>query len=274
MATPSTIRSGVGLRRAQVLAIAADGYIAATATTAYEGLHISGVRAVGLTPPTPRNITHVGDDTVFQIDVLPPNTAMTGSLTVGKINDTLDALLTDQLAFTIGEANMFGISTDKAGDEKDVVLLLFYQTRDTDPESANMGERLWESVILPSCRLVPRQPSPNANAPVDATYDVIPNYVTKHAWGTAFADGTEGFARAQAVRAVTKYKPKIVSFQGDNSCTDFAFSTGFPAADTNKVVVFVAGVEQTTGLTITTTTVAFSTAPTTDANVDVFYEYD
>lgn len=274
MAAPAKIRSGTGIRHVQVLAIGADGYIAAPATTAYEGAHVSGVRTVGLTPPSPRNITHVGDDQVFQIDVLPPNTPLTGTMTTGKISDTLDAILTDQLEFAVGEANLFGIASNVQGDENDVVLIFFYQTRDTDPDSADMGERLWEGVIFPKARVVPRQPGPNPNAPVDVTYDIVPNYVTAHAWGTAFTTGVEGFVRAQGLRSVTKYKPKIVSFKGDNSNTDFLFPTDAQSADTNKAAVFVEGVLQTTGFSVITTGVTFSVAPVTDANVDVFYEYD
>jgi hypothetical protein len=256
------------------LAIGADGYIAATATEAYEGRRVAGARTVGLSPPSPRNITHVGDDQVFQLDVLPPNTALTGTLTVGKIDDTLDEMLTDQTAFQIGEANMFGVATNKQGDEKDVVLLIFYQTRDTDPGSSNMGERLWEGLLFPKARLVPQPPPPNANAPVDQVYNVVPNYVSAHAWGTAFVEGTEGFTRAQAIRMVTKYKPKLVSFKGDNSCTDFLFPTDYQSADTNKVAVFIDGVEQTQDMTVLLTGVTFATAPITDANIDVLYEYD
>jgi len=257
------------------LAIAADGYPASTTTVAYEGHTISGVKALTMNDPAPRQIVHQGDDSVFALDVLPPTEPVTGEMRVGKVNDTVDAILGDENAVTVGEATFFGIGTDKRGDENQVVMLAYRQTLDTDPSSAYFGSRRWESRLFPKAILVSRDGSFDEN-PEERIYTVTPQFVTKYPWGVTFAAGTEGYTRAQVLRGMTEYKPKLVAFNGDGSATTMALPTTHPAASTAKIAVWVDGTLKalTTDYTVLTTAVTFVTAPTTDANVVVFYEHE
>jgi len=273
MTTPSGIRSGVGFRHVQVLAIASDDYPAATAATVYEGVQISGAKSLTLNDPEPRNIVHAGDDYVFALDVLPPTEPVTGELRTGKVNDTVDALLTGQSSVTIGEAKFFGVGTDKRGQEAQVILLAYRQALETDPASAYYGSRRWEFRLLPKCILTPREGSLDENAE-ERLYTVTPQFVTEYPWGVAFTTATEGFVRAQALRGVSEFKPRLVAFKGNNSAATFAFNTSLPAASTAKITVWVDGTVKaaTTDYTPLTTAVVFTTAPTTDANIVMFYE--
>jgi len=271
MSTPSTIRSGVGFRHCQVFGLDSNGYPAATSTTAYEGLHVSGVKALTINDPEPRQITHAGDDRVIALDVLPPQEAVTGELKVAKVNDAVDALLTGQLSFTVGEAKLFGIGTNERGNEVQVGLLAYRQTLDTDPDSANFGARRWEFRLMPKVILVPREGSLDEN-PEERVYGVYPQFVTKHLWGESFADGTEGFVQAQMLRGISEYKPNLVAFQGDGTTVEFPFPTDDQAASTDKITVWVDGVEQTSGITKATDKITFTAAPSSGAMIVVFYE--
>lgn len=272
MTVPSTTRSGVGFKHCQTLALDANGYPAATDTAEYAGLRISGSRSLSVTDPEPRQIVHMGDDLVFALDVLPPTEPMTAELTVGKINDAVDAMLTDDLSVTVGEAKLFGVGTENRGQENMVCVLAYRQSLDTDPDSSLYGSRRWEFRLFPQCFVIPREGG-MTDAPEERLYTVRPQYVKKYPWGVSFATGTEGYEQAQGSRGVSEYKPRLVSFKADNTETSFTFNTSYYAQATGKIVVWVNGTEQTADVTKATTGLEFTTAPTTDAMVVVFYEY-
>lgn len=276
MAAPSGDKfSGVGLRHVQILAIAADGYPAVTTTTVYAGETISGAKALTINDPEPRRITHVGDDYVFALDSLPPSEAMTAELRVGKRNDDVDAIIGDENQVTIGEAKFFGLGTDKRGDENQVIMLAYRQSLDTDPDSAEYGSRRWDFYLMPKAILVHREGSFDEN-PEERPYTVTPQFVNAYPWGVSFNSSTEGFTRAQVLRGVSQYKPRLVAFNGDNSETTFAFEPAYPAAATGKIVVWVDGTlqENTTDVTPLTTAIVFTTAPGANANIVAFYEHE
>lgn len=277
MTAPSGTRSGVGFRHCQILEIAADDYPAATATDAYEGVTISGVRALTINDPEPRNIVHAGDDSVFALDVLPPTEPVTGEMRAGKTNDTVDAIVSGGVnQVTIGEATFFGIGTDKRGSEAQVIMLAYRQTLETDQDNANFGARRWDFRLFPKVILTTREGSYDEN-PEERVYTVTPQFVTQYPWGVTFTTGTEGYGRAQVLRGETQYKPKLVAFNGDASQTTFAFPTSYPAASTAKIDgVWVDGTlqEETTDYTSSTASIVFTTAPAANANIVVFYEHN
>ncbi len=270
MAAPNTTRSGVGLRNITIFALNSDGYPAATsATTAYEGVQISGARALNITDPEPQQIVHYGDDRVFALDVLPATEPISGSLTVGKVNDAVDAVLTGQNSYTVGEGKFFGMGTDEKGDEQQVGIIAYRQTLDTTPGAAQL--RRWESYIIPVSYLIPTAGNWDQN-PEERMYTIRPQVSSKHLWGATFSASTEGYTEAQVVRGVTEYKPKMLAWKGDNSTTTFALSPSVAADNTAKVTVYADGVDQSAAITVSTNAVVFTTAPTTDAIVVAFYE--
>jgi len=274
MTTPATTRSGVGLRHVQIFALNSSGYPNATSTTAYEGVQLSGAVSLTLDDPEPQQIEHRGDDRVFALDQLPPTAAVSGSLTVAKINDTVDAILTDDNSFTIGEAKFFGMGTDNRGDENQVGLLAFRQTLDTDPTSSTYGARRWELRILPKAFLIPGAAGLEQDATESKAYSVYPQFVKYHLWGEAFSTGTEGFEQAQVLRGISEYKPKIVAWQAtDNGQETLSLPAAYPAQATAKIKVWVNGTV-TVPDTLATTQISFTTGVlTTSAIVVAFYEY-
>lgn len=273
MSTTSGTRSGVGLRGVWVYALNASGYPNATSTSVYEGLQLTGARVLNLDDPEPRQIVHYGDDNVFALDSLSPTDAVTGELKVSKVNDTIDALFTGQASFTVGEAKLFGIGTNKRGSEAQVGMLVYRQSLDTDPDSSTFGARRWELRILPRVRVVPIAGNFDDNAE-EVSYKLFPALVTKHLWGASFSESTEGFVRAQVLRGMTEYPPRIVAWQGDGSTTTFNFPSDAQAATTDKIVVWVDGTEQTTGITKAVTGLTFTSAPSSGAMIVAFYEVE
>lgn len=268
----SKISSGVGFRDLRIFALNADGYIDATSpSVAYEGLYLSGVRDLNINDPEPRLVTHLGDDGPFALDSLPPTEPVTGRLVSGKQNDTIDALLTNTKSFAVGEMNLLGVGTNQRGFEPQVGLFAYRQAEDTDPESTSFGVRRWQFKIFPRVQAITLE-SGFQDTPEERAYIVRPSYVTRHIWGTAMTLATEGFLRSQLMRGVSQYKPKLIGFRADGTATVFSFSAASQAASTAKVVVWVDGVLQTSGITVTTASVTFAIAPTTLKNISIVYE--
>ena len=272
MTAPNTIRSGVGFRHCQILAVSASGFPLATDTAEYAGARISGARTLTINDPEPQQITHLGDDRPFALDVLPPTEALTGELVTGKVNDVVSQILSDDLGVTIGEAEILGIGTDNRGDEDQVCMLAYRQTLDTDPDSANFGARRWEFRLFPLTFLIERETG-FSESPEERMYTVRPQFVTQYPWGVSFDVNTEGFEQAQGLRGISEYKPRLVSFLGDTAETSFVFDTSFYAQSTDKIAVWVDGTLTTTNITKVTTGVQWTTAPDTDAEIVIFYEY-
>jgi hypothetical protein len=269
MAAPNTTRSGVGFRHCTIFALNTSGLPNAPAATVYEGLVIGGVKRLTINDPEPQQISHMGDDRVFALDSLPPTEALTGELVVGKISDAIDAAITGQLSFTVGEAKLFGIGTDKRGFEQQIGMLVYRQTLDTTPGAQQL--RRWEFRIFPVLLAIPREGSMDEKAE-ERMYTLRPQIATKHLWGTAFAVGTEGFTESQMLRGVSEYKPKIVAFKGDGAEDEFLFPATAQAVSTGKIVVWNNGVEVTSGLTKAVTGLTFTAAPATGNIIVALYE--
>jgi hypothetical protein len=271
MSAPSGIRSGVGFRNCVIFELDDKGYPAATSTTPYEGVRISGVRTMTLNDPELRRIPNPGDDGIVSIDTLPPNEAITGDLRTGKLNDLVDAIVTGQKVFTVGEATLFGIGTEKRGFENQVGLLAYRQAQDTDPDSPTFGMRFWDFRIMPKTLLYSRETG-YAETMEEHIYNVIPAKVTSHLWGTQFSELVEGFTQSQLVRGVTVKKPKVVAWKADGEETEFLFPEDAQAVAIAKVAVWVDGTLTTVGVTVALTGLTFLVAPTAGEIIVAFYE--
>jgi hypothetical protein len=257
-----------------IFALDANGYPAAPDTTAYEGVVVVGPKALTITDPESRDIVHAGGDGVLQRDILPPDTPISGELRAATINDTLDALLGDDLGYTVGEMKLFPIGSDNRGEEDQVAIVAFRQAIDDDVDGGQYGKRYWEGRIFPKCYVLAREGG-FEGTPEERAYNVRPLYVTKHLWGTALAAGTEGCSLFQGERIVSEYKPKVVAFKGDGSQVTFVLPTGYPAQSTDKIEWFNAssGYQFTAGYTARTTDVVFSSAPASGNIIVALYEY-
>jgi hypothetical protein len=237
----------------------------------YYGILHSGAKVLTINDPQPRIIPHIGDDGVFNLQVLPALEVANGELRVDKTNDVVDAIAGNIKAFTVGEANIQGVVTSQRGFENQVAAIAYSFAQDADPDSANFGVSLWDFRIFPKATVFQRDNGYGQEAN-ERMYSFTPAFVTSHLWGTQFTLAVEGFIRGQILRGVCQYKPTFVTYLGDGSTKAFPFDSAKPARDAAKVVVWVNGVLQSSGILATVNGVGFNTAPTANAVIAVFYE--
>lgn len=270
MANASGKQFATGFRSAVIFALGADGLPAATGTSAYEGFEVIGPKAYTLEVPTIRKITFMGSDRALALDFLPATEASSAELQTAADDIPLNAFLSGVTSYNVGEATMMNLQTDQQGNEPDVAMVMFQQSLDTASHLRN-----YRFHILPKTRAIPAGQGMDENA-VTTKYSLAPNPSTTHIWGSTMTTGSEGSLEAGFVNGMSKGRPKVVAFLGNNSNLIFRLPTSKPATSIAKISVWVNGALQTGGggdYTATTTTITFDAAPASGAKVVVFYEY-
>lgn len=256
----------VGARYACIYALNTSGSPAATDTSAYGGVQVTGLKTFNLNISDPRKFTHVGDDNPIQVDYLPPTEAASAEMTVAQDNDEVYALITSTKSVTVGESKVVGVGTSKQGSESQVALLVYQQSLDEN------GARNYRWFLIPKATLYPKVGGMGDNV-TEHSYTISPAVVTKYPWEKAFAENTEGFIRTQILKGQSVYKPRMVSWLASTADTTFTLETAYPAAATGKMVVWVDGTEQTSDITKATNEIQFTTAPGNTKRVVCFYEH-
>jgi len=251
--------------------VAVAAATAVTGAVPYYGAVVSGGQVFTINDPAPRLIPHLGDDGVINLQVLPPQEALSGELTVDKTSDIVDAVVSNVLQFDIGEMKLMGQSTSKRGFENQVGALAYSAAQNADPNSSTFGKAEWDFRVMPKAFLYTRDTGYQQQANT-RMYTVSPQYVTSHLWGPQFTCATEGFTRAQLIRGVSEYKPAICGFLADGTTQSFPFDAAKPAQSTAKITVWVDGVITTAGITKTVYGIIFATAPTSAKVITVLYE--
>lgn len=271
-------RSNAGFRHCVVFELAADNTITIPdqgSDVAYEGVVVSGVKALTLTDPPARQIAHTGDDGVIATMNLPPNTAPSGTLTTAKTDDLLEALLTPVKAIDMAGGTAFGIGTDQKGNENYVAMLAYAQAVNTTKGSANYGQTMWEAKVVPMVKMVPQDPG-FSDAPITKTYQLFPQVSQMYPWGLDYTTAQEGYQASMGMRWTGYHRPKIISFKGNNSRTSFTLPTNYPAAalSASDFDVYVDGVKTTVGVTLTASALVFNPAPADAVSIHLFYQTD
>ena len=266
--TPYTV-SGSVVNSGSTVALPAG--TAVSGSVGYYGIRHSGAKVLTINDPVPRVLPHVGDDGVIALQVLPALEPANGELHVDKTNDVVDAIAGNVKPFQVGEMNLEGVSTSQRGYENQVGAIAYSFAEDTDPDSSHFGSTIWDLRIFPKATVFQRDSGYGQDVN-ERVYSFTPGYVTTHLWGTAFTMAVEGFTRAQIIRGVSQYKPTVVSFLGDGASKAFPFDSAVPAILASKVIVWVNGVLQSTGILSTVNGVGFNVAPASGAVIVVFYE--
>lgn len=257
----------VGLRYGAAFALNSSGLPDATSpTTPYEGVQFHSANAFDIAFPDARQIVHPGDDKVSAIDYLPPLDPITGTLSVSRYDMTLNALLTGVLEYTPGEMDAMSWATDQQGDEPSVGLLLYQQSLAGVTKIRN-----WRSFLIPSARVIPKPGGMSADQ-VNTTYQIGVNPTTKQLWGTTLDITVEGALEHGFVEFHSEYKPWMAAWLANGTATVFSFSAGHQAQATAKIEVWDNGLNVTGSVTLATTDVTFSVAPTSGHVVVVWYE--
>ena len=275
MTAPSLKYVGAGFRHGQILVLGSDGYpiAASTKTEVYEGLAIERGRELTVTPPDPRTIAHKGDDVVFAIQHLPPDTAVMMAYKTGIDDMALEAALNGTIVTTVGEINILPQLTDRQGRENQVCIIGQQMGQPAGKGAVDAGVAGWRQIIVPMAKMIAKPTGmAEANNPYEKNFTVVPTMVSKMPWGRALAEGTDGCLSAFQLQANSFYPMWWANFKGSGAATVFTFNTLYQAVSTSKMAVFVNGVLTTSGVTKATDKITFDSAPADDANIAVIYE--
>jgi hypothetical protein len=256
MSAPTEKTLNYGLRYANVFELNSNGTPKATGVTAYEGLQFKGSTAFELTVPDARKLTGLGEDGITQVVFLPPNEGADGKLNVEAADPALAALLDGTKVSSVGEMSLVGIGTDKQGFEPQVGLQLHQAAR-----GLVTGKQYWHTFFIPSSQVVRKSPGMTTDKGV-TVYQIAPNRVSQHLWGTAFSNAIEGFLSGQVIEAWSNYPIRIAAFVADGTAVDFSFPADWPAVQTTGIKVYKNRVLVSTGITLAVGKVTFATAPT------------
>jgi hypothetical protein len=238
----------------------------------YGALH-SGSKVLTVNDPTPRVITHVGDDSPFALQVLPPTEAMSGELQVDKTNDIVDLMASSSKLVTVGETNLFHEATNLRGFENSLACIAYAAGLDADPDSANFGADLYDFRIFPKVKLFVRESGYSQEDNV-RTYSFVPGFCTAYPWQVQYTVAVEGVTRSQVIRGDGYGKPTMVTFLGDGATLGFPFDSAQPAKTATKIATYdnnslkVAGA----GYQASLYGVSFAVAPVAGHVITVFYE--
>lgn len=275
MPAPSTKFVGAGFRRGQIMVLSSDGYpiAAATKTNVYEGLALERGRELTINFPEPRTVTHRGDDVIFAIQMLPPDTAITGTYKTGIEDLALEQALTGNKVVQVGEINLINVGTNLAGFENQVAIVAQQPGQPAGKGASDAGVAGWNQIIFPIAWLIPRTSGmTEANNPYEKNYALVPTMSSRYPWGLLMTTNADGCLAAFFQKGNSQFPIWWANFKGDGSVTQFSFSANYQAVNTTKMEVYVNGVRQTSGLTKATDKVTFTTAPANNANIAVIYE--
>ena len=266
MAAPSGKQYGAGFRHVRVYELDANGYIKASGTTYYEGMQCVGARAFEFTIPDIRRIAHTGDDRLLAQTFLPRIEASNAVIRLARSDMDVFAIVTGTLERTLGEMKMIGYGTSQQGEEPNIGILMYQLTQDAVAKVSR-----YMSYMFPSARGVINPASLNENAN-EYTFNIVPNIVTSHLWGEAFALVEDGFVSAEMVEGQTVSVPLLVAFKGDGIVTKFLYNVAHPAVSAAKShVCTVNGVVDATP-TLETDGVTPTVMPSDGDIVAVMYE--
>ena len=267
MAAPTEKVLPYGLRYASVFELNANGTPKGTTHTAgYEGLQFKGSTAFDMTVPDARKLTGLGEDGITQVVFLPPQEGIDAVLNVEAADPALIALLDGTKAETLGETTIMGGGTNKQGFEPRVGLMLYQAARGLET-----GASYWRTIIIPSAQIVRKPGSMTAEKSI-TQYQVAPNRTSKHLWGPAFSNATNGFTHGQFIEVWSNYPLRLAAFVGNNSAVEFPFPATTPAVSTDGVMVFVNDAPVTTGITKAVDDLTFAVAPADGARIVILRE--
>jgi hypothetical protein len=268
--TPYLISSGSAISGSAGSAIAAGASV--SGSIGYYGAWHSGAKVLTVTDPTPRIITHVGDDGPFAVQVLPATDVMSGELQIDKTNDIVDAMASGGAKLvTVEESNLFHEATNLRGFEGQLAAIAYSAGLDADPDSANFGSQEYDFRIIPKATVFMRESGFGTDDNV-RVYSFVPMIVTAYPWQVQYTVGVEGITRSQMIRGNGYGKPTMVSFLADGVTKGFPFDSAQPAKTATKIAVWDNGTLQSAGIQTFTNGVSFGVAPTNGHVIVVFYE--
>ena len=256
-----------GARLAKVYMLNSSGTPNASATTYYNGLKVETIKGFALNSKEPRVFTHVGQDRPLGIDYLPATEAMDGEISVGGDEFAVATAVMGTGVVEVGEAVGMHVQTSQSGYEPTVGLLVYQKAIDLDS-----GLDRWRVFISAAAKMYFMPNGMNDNT-TEHRYKVAPRISKYNLWGTALTLADDFCETSQGIFLMTEGKPELLAFKADGTEDEFLFPTDEPAISTSKISVWKNGVLLSAGITLSTTKVTFTSAPTAGDRIVVFYEW-
>lgn len=271
------ITTGIGLKHVRVGIRDTDGTLQVqgnpAAGVAYAGIQISGALALSITIPDPQRVTARGDDLPYYTFQLPPTENPSGELRVSKTNLEAIALITSTEEFGSAEARRIGLATDKQGEEEALILWGCREAIDSEEGSADFGEKLWQTYILPNCKVSVRPATMEDAAVGEFVYSISASPATLDEFGAAFSTAVHGFTKSAVLMVITTYKYWMDVFTGNGIQTQFTLSQGAFLQSDSFISVYIDGAvaAHTEAAGVVTITAG---APAMGAKIVIEYDYE
>jgi len=245
MAPPTKKIFSVGLDAARYFALTSAGYPAATNATPYSGVSIGGPISLALETAAAEVITHPGNNTILQYDVLPGNGITGGTLTVSREDADAIAAFTNTKVHALGAfANAVGWNTDQSGQNPTMGLVAYDHAKDPS------GNRIWRTHVIPRCIITP-QIKGMARDRGDLVLEVQPQRSTSYLTGLPFNVSDNGFTSAQIITFTSYYRLAFAAWvaTSPSGLQTFLYDTDLPKRITGDggQVVYKNGVLMTYG---------------------------
>lgn len=275
MTAPATKIFTIGLNAVRIYELnQADGSIASTNATAYDGLSPAPV-SLTVEFPSPESIAHPGNNTVLQRDALPSLDASSGALEVSRTDyDLIAALANVNVGNPATNINSIAWQTNQQGTEPTVALVAYAQGKGTN------GTRMWSTRVMPKCVIVPAQKAMSREQ-ANHSFFVQPNSATKHLYGVSLSISNDGCTSAEMIEYQSNYRLHFAGWTTTLAETEYLFDANLPYTDNgaNGIVVTKNGVVMTYGVTAdathytaNATKITFGAALTNGDKVVAFYE--
>src|SRR5687768_11506457 len=108
---------GFGVRRGRIYELDTYGHPKAPSTSPYIGLNLYGIRALNLTDPPARIISHFDGDKVAQQQTFPPTDASSGSINIDGSDMDINALVGAVIKRDTSGIEILPSMTDQRGNE-------------------------------------------------------------------------------------------------------------------------------------------------------------
>lgn len=268
--------SGIGFNRCFLYGIDPSGRAiprAALTTNPAFGPQVVGARALTIQPAEARILTHTGDDRVLATVLLPPDDPTRGELRTAISNLDLDAWLQSLSGAStaiVPFATLAPLATDRQGQERQVWVMAQRSAVVTDYNSPSYGQSRFYTVFFRAV-LFPRGSTWEYGGTDENVYNIVAQNANIYPWGEAIPD-TEGYRDYTFLRVVTARPLRLAVAAGDG--TDTTFPLPEPAYDASTMRIYVNGVAQASGWSLSGdgSTVTFTTAPAANTVIHFLYE--
>ena len=203
--------SGAGLRHLNIYQLYTSGlpYATVAGDEPYSGVQVDIAKNFRPTIPESQVIQITGDDRPGGQIVLAANETVNAEIVTGKLNLTVDALVSGVNVVTQGDQKFILRETENRGCEGEFGIMAYQQAIDNVIGSATRGNTVYHACFIPKARIVPLGGVMEEGNALETRYMSYASVVTTHLWGMGFISGTEGATEGQLVEGIFNGPPVL-----------------------------------------------------------------